>query len=714
MNFCRRIILTLFALMPALASVAKSVPFYITDGEEELVRKFTLREKTRLVVGAGYGSLLSGFAIPFCKGKVLGAAGETNEIKRLGIRSLVLSDGPAGLRLRKSRTTAFPIGSLLACSWDTAYVASVGAAMGREAAEHGVDVVLAPGMNLMRNPLCGRNFEYLSEDPLLTGWVASAVVRGIQSQGVGACAKHFAANNQETNRKHNDSRVDSLTLRELYLKPFEVVVREAKPWTVMSSYNLLNGELTQQSRWLLTDVLRGEWGYDGLVMTDWTGKRNTTAQLHAGNDLIMPGLKRQRWQLRRAVKRGKLSEAELDEAVSRVLSLGERTAEARKRSRGDGAASAAEDICSRASEGMVLLENRNGTLPLSLTGKRIALFGATSYEMIVGGTGSGHVRISAEDMIGLPEALEAEGAAMDVELSALYHRYIKKRGSRYPSTFYLNRFLGKGGLKEKKMDVDVIEQCSGRTDLAIITLGRQAGEGKDRGVKDDFMLTQAERELLQDVTRVYHNAGKRVVVILNVGGVIETASWKHLPDAILLAWLPGQRGGQAMADILTGRVNPSGHLSMTWPIHYNNHPSARNFPEGGKGGGQDAHGRGRRNVDATYYEEGMNVGYRYFHDNHVEVSYPFGYGLSYTQFQLSEPRVHFDSDGSLEAEVEVTNTGRSAGRDVVQLYGRRPSMPTELLTFAKTPLLQPGETHRLLLRLPAWLVPAQVAGFWVK
>lgn len=711
MNFCRRIILTLFALMPTMASVAKSVPFYITDGEEEIVRKLTLREKTRLVVGAGYGSLLSGFAIPFCKGNVLGAAGETNDIKRLGIRPLVLSDGPAGLRLRKTRTTAFPIGSLLACSWDTAYVASVGMAMGREAVEHGVDVVLAPGMNLMRNPLCGRNFEYFSEDPLLTGRMAAAVVRGIQSQGVGACAKHFAANNQETNRKHNDSRIDSLTLRELYLKPFEIVVREAKPWTVMSSYNLLNGELTQQSHWLLTDVLRKEWGYDGLVMTDWTGKRNTTAQLHAGNDLIMPGLKRQRWQLKRAVKRGELSEKELDEAVGRVLRLGKLTAEAKDKE--DTSDSTQNDICRRASEGMVLLENRDGTLPFSLTGKRIALFGATSYEMIVGGTGSGHVNVSAEDIIDLPEALEAGGAVLDGELASQYHRYIRKRSSRYPSTFYLNRFLGKGGLKEKKMDVGVIEQCSERTDLAIITLGRQAGEGKDRQLKDDFLLTEAERQLLQDVTHVYHNVGKRVVVILNVGGVIETASWKHLPDAILLAWLPGQWGGASIADILTGRVNPSGHLCMTWPVHYEDHPSAAHFPEGGKDGGKDNEGK-KCNIDYTCYEEGMNVGYRYFHDQNVPVSYPFGYGLSYTDFHLGDPVVSVDAEGNLEAVVEVANEGRCEGKDVVQLYGKAPNLPTQLLTFAKTPLLKPGEHVSIRLSLPSWLMPRGVKDFWVK
>lgn len=726
----------IFRLPILMAALFLIVPFVRAQKPsalsiDSLLSTLTTREKVRLVVGRGYGPLLSGFDIPFCHGTVPGAAGETATLKKHDIRPIVMSDGPAGLRLKdnsqltiNNSPSAFPIGSLLACSWDTALVARVGSAMGREARSHDVDIILAPGMNLMRNPLCGRNFEYYSEDPLLTGWIASAMVRGIQSQGVGACAKHFTANNQETNRKHSDSKVPLQPLRELYLKPFEIVVRESDPWTVMSSYNLLNGELTQQSHSLLTEVLREEWGYQGVVMTDWTGKRKSVLQIQAGNDLLMPGLGRQRREIRRAIRRGKLCECEVDAAAGRVLELLEKCEQGQLAGNADlqkpagtpespGTTSDAHTLSLRemAAAGMVLLENRDQTLPLSLSCQRIALFGASSYEMIVGGTGSGHVIPS--HVTDLPQALQAEGATLHPDLADHYRSYIRrKHGNRYPSTFYLNRFLGRGGLKEPSLPRNIIEEVEGQSDVAFITLGRQAGEGRDRRLKDDFLLTEAERQLLQDVTEIFHGKGKRVVVILNVGGVIETASWKHLPDAILLAWSPGQEGGAAMADILSGRINPSGCLSMTWPVHYEDHPSAANFP---------LHKDDRKLLDlqraahhvpvrsdakhVTHYEEGMDVGYRYFLDHDVPVSYPFGYGLSYTTFTKSAPLVHYDEEGNLLADVEVTNAGGRAGRTVVQLYGRREGLPTELLTFTKTAIITPGETRRLTLRLPAWLVP---------
>ncbi len=705
------VLLTLL-LLPVCPGRAQVVPGSSADS---LLSCLTLRQKARLVVGGGYGSLLSGFGIPFCRGTVPGAAGETSRLRKQGIGPIILSDGPAGLRLKES-STAFPVGSLLACTWDTALVARVGEAMGREARSKGVDVILAPGMNLMRNPLCGRNFEYYSEDPLLTGWMATAMVRGIQSAGVGACVKHFVANNQETNRKHNNSKVSLQPLRELYLKPFEMVVREAAPWTVMSSYNLLNGELTQQSHALLTEVLREEWGFDGLVMTDWTGKRRSALQIQAGNDLLMPGLGRQRREILRAVRRGRLCECELDMAVSRVLQLVGKSPchgipQPSPVAETPGAMPAGDVAREAAAAGMVLLENRDCTLPLQLADRRIALFGATSYEMIIGGTGSGHVKPS--HTTGLMEALVSEGARPDSSLTRHYQRYIARRGHRYPSAFYLSRYLGKGGLKECPMNRDTIVQVADRTDLALITLGRQAGEGKDRSLKDDFLLTSAEQSLVRDVTDAYHRQGKRVIVILNVGGVIETDSWKDLPDAILLAWSPGQEGGAAVADLLTGRVNPSGRLTMTWPLRYGDHPSSRNFPEGGKGRRKDGNA-GRPDIDYTDYAEGMDVGYRYFHDHQVPVSYPFGYGLSYSHFTRSAPRVSQDAAGNLLADVTVTNEGQLPGRTVVQLYGKPSTLPTSLLAFGKTPLLDPGETYLITLRLPAWLVPGQLDGFWVK
>ena len=340
---------------------------------DQVLQELTLKEKASLVVGAGYRSMLAG--ILGSKVPVPGAAGMTRPIPRLGIPAIVLSDGPAGVRIEPRRKgsdasfycTGFPIGSLLASTWNTELVERVGEAIGNEALEYGVDVMLAPGMNLQRNPLCGRNFEYFSEDPYLSGKTAAAYTRGIQSQGVGACLKHYAANNQETNRFWNDSRVPEDVLRELYLRNFEIAVKESAPWTVMASYNRLNGVHTQQHGWLLTDVLRWEWGFHGLVMTDWTGRRDTAAQIEAGCDLMEPGKHSQIRELVRKVKKGELPEAALDTCVRRVLELIVKTPTFKGYRPSlqpdlEAHASVARDA---AEEGIVLLENREGALPLA-------------------------------------------------------------------------------------------------------------------------------------------------------------------------------------------------------------------------------------------------------------------------------------------------------------------------------------------------------------
>ena len=357
------------------------------DNIDEVISCLTLKEKASLVVGAGYKSMLAGM-FGF-KAPVPGAAGMTRAVPRLGIPAIVLSDGPAGVRIdpkRNGSCTGFPIGSLLSSTWNQELVEKVGGAIGEEAMAYGVDVMLAPGMNIQRNPLCGRNFEYFSEDPLLSGKTAAAYVRGIQSRGVGTSVKHFAANNQETNRFWNDSRVSEDVLREIYLKNFEIVVRESQPWTVMASYNRLNGVHTQEDKWLLTDVLRDEWGFEGLVMTDWTGRRNTAAQIAAGCDLMEPGAGSQIRELVRKVHRGELSEEALDICVRRVLELIVKTPtfKGHKASGKPDMEAHAAVALEAAEEGIVLLQNRAGVLPLT-SGSRIALFGVGSYQLLAGG-----------------------------------------------------------------------------------------------------------------------------------------------------------------------------------------------------------------------------------------------------------------------------------------------------------------------------------------
>ena len=662
---------------------------------DTILSQLTLKEKASLVVGAGYRSMLAGML--GAKVPVPGAAGMTRAVPRLGIPALVLSDGPAGVRIEPRRKgskesfycTGFPIGSLLSSTWNTEMVEKVGAAIGNEALEYGVDVLLAPGMNIQRNPLCGRNFEYFSEDPLLSGKVAAAYVRGVQAQGVGTSVKHFAANNQETNRMWNDSRVSEEALRKIYLKNFEIAVKDSAPWTVMASYNRLNGIHTQEDRWLLTEVLRDEWGYEGLVMTDWTGKRRTDAQVRAGCDLMEPGRKSQIRELVRKVRKGELSEKELDICVRRVLELVVKTPTYKgyKPSLKPDLKAHAEVAREAAEEGIVLLKNEGGTLPMPATSV-VALFGVGSYQLLAGGTGSGHVH--RPYVVNLDDGLTREGFQVNEPLSALYSAHIR---SHKPRKSFIAGMLGSPASPEMPLTRQHIDQAAGHSDIAILTLSRQAGEGGDRHLEDDFLLAASERQMLTDVCEAFHALGKKVVVILNTGGVIETASWKHLPDAILLGWQPGQEGGNALARILSGSVCPSGRLPVTFPADYFDLPSSARFPYDYVGrNSMSPNGKKvteGENVGYTVYEEGLDVGYRYFSKPGApEVSYPFGFGLSYTSFEVSAP---VWADGTVS--VTVTNTGRVAGKEVVFL--RDP----DLRAFGKTRLLQPGESETLVLTL---------------
>lgn len=712
-----------------LASViAVAQPKLTKDNIDEVLAAMTLEEKATLVVGSGWGSVNSGSMTASSTKLVVGAAGTTQAIPRLGIPQTVLADGPAGLRIDPVRNgdsntyycTGYPVGTVLACTWNTPMVEELIATMGTEVHEYGADVLLAPGLNLHRNPLCGRNFEYFSEDPILSGKMAAAFVRGIQSQGVGVSVKHFAFNNQEINRNENSSVVDSRTMRELYLRNFEIAVREGKPWTVMSSYNKINGTFTQQSYDLLTKILREDWGFEGIVMTDWGTKEGTIAAVKAGNDLMEPGSPIETSRIIEAVKNGALDMADLDRNVRRMLEYIVKTphfAGYDFSNRPDLEGHAAL-VRKAAAEGMVLLENKSGALPMSAC--NVALFGLNAYKSIAGGTGSGNV--NKKYVRHISEGLEAAGFNLDANLANLYRTYRDYQNAEHANAAFLpgqalggGLTLGEGVMPEMPLRKAVIQNTVARNDAAIVVIGRNAGEGDDRVIDSDFDLSSDEREILTNVCNLYHQAGKKVIVVLNVGGVVETASWKQLPDAILLAWTPGQEVGHSVADILTGKSNPSGKLAMTFPVNYLDIPSSGNFPyykpqtarAGRYGGRQMTQPVQVKDYDYTLYEEGLDVGYRYFNTNDVAVSYPFGYGLSYTTFEYGKPSAKVAPDGSVTITVSVRNTGKVAGKEAVQAYVAAPSgglkkPACELKTFAKTRELAPGESETLTMKVTAY------------
>ena len=692
---------------------ALAQPQLSKDNIDEVLAAMTLQEKATLLVGGARAAIVNGVTSGTAH-QVPGAAGNTRPIERLGIPGTVLADGPAGLRISPTREgvsqtfycTGFPVGTLLASSWDTALVEEVTNAMGEEVHEYGVDVLLAPGMNIHRNPLCGRNFEYFSEDPLLSGKMAAAYVRGIQKNDVGTSIKHYAANNQETNRNENDARVSERALREIYLKNFEIAVKESAPWTVMSSYNQLNGEYTQQKKDLLTTILRDEWGYKGIVMTDWGNKAGTVKSAWSGNDLMEPGNQNEIDRIVAGVKDGSLDIKDVDRNVRRMLEYIVRTpsfAKYKYSNKPDLTAHAA--VARRAAgEAMVLLRNEDATLPLKGT-EKVALYGISAIDFVAGGTGSGDVNKAY--VVNMEDAMANAGFTLEKSLTDYYEAFAAYDKAQTALNGTGNDWFRRRKLAEIAVPAAAIERQAKANDLAVIVLGRNAGEGADRKMMDDFELTAVERELLQNVSAAYHAEEKKVVVVLNIGGVIETNSWKNLVDAILLPWSPGQEGANAVADVLTGKVNPSGKLPMTFPVNFMDHPSSANFPYNYTRPQQQGWGRGPqqpvKDVDYTEYEEGIWVGYRWFSTVGKEVSYPFGYGLSYTSFAYSKPVVKATADG-FTATVTVTNTGAVAGKEVVELYVTAPETglakpARELKAFAKTRSLKPGESQTLTMKV---------------
>ena len=689
--------------------------------------KMSLEDKAHFVIGTGMAGFSGDNAvIGATRNLVPGAAGTTYPLDSLGIPAVVLADGPAGLRIDATREgdsatyycTHFPIGTLLASTWNTQLIEQVGQAIGEEVKEYGADVLLAPALNIMRNPLCGRNFEYYSEDPVVAGKTASAYITGVQKNDVGTSIKHFAANNQETNRMNNDARMSQRALREIYLKGFEIAIKESQPWTVMTSYNYVNGIYTSESKDLVQTILRDEWGYTGTVMTDWFGGKDGAKQMWAGNDMLQPGKAEQFDSIVAGVKSGKLAEADLDRNVARILNLIEKSPrfQGYQFSNKPDLEAHAQVTRQSAAEGMVLMKNEKA-LPLAESVKNVALYGITSYDFIAGGTGSGNVNHAY--VVSLLDGLKNGGYVVSDELKTAYETYItnakkaaeaalEEQAKKDPKNAMLVKFLPQPLPAEKQFSADELTKQAEASDVAIITLGRISGEFLDRKAAD-FNLSDSERKLIEQVCDVYHKAGKQVVVLLNIGGVIETASWKNLPDAILCAWQAGQEGGNSVVDVLSGKQSPSGKFTMTWPIKFTDAYSTKNFPidqdpridmmnQGQKG---DV-----KNVDYTNYEEDIYVGYRYFDSFEVPVSYPFGYGLSYTTFEYSDAKISEKGD-AYEITVNVKNTGKAEGKEVVELYISAPDNKAankpvkELKAFAKTKLLSPDESETLTLTVKA-------------
>ena len=555
----------------------------------EVVKAMTLDEKVSLLVGGGM--YVPGMAMPGAptvpseaQKRVTGAAGTTAAITRLGIPAIVVCDGPAGIHAfnaGKSRlyyATAWPTGTLLASSWDTSLVKKVGVALGGEAKEYGIDILLGPGMNIHRNPLGARNFEYYSEDPLLTGFMASAMVDGIQRNGVGVSAKHFFANNQETNRNTVNTKISERAMREIYLKGWQMMVKKSNPWTIMSSYNLVNGPYAAENPELLTTILRKEWGFKGFVMSDWFGGRNAVEMVRAGNNLQMPGLPMQKTAILDAVKNGKLDEKILDQDVAEMLGIIMLSPAFKgyKFSDNPPLKENAKMAREAAAESMVLLKNEGKALPIA-PGSKLAVFGNNALELIAGGTGSGDV--NKMYTVPLSDGLFRAGYSLNTDLYRSYANYIETEQRKRPKKSPIEELMSPPiPIAEMNVSNEDILKAAGNSDIALIAIGRNAGEGTDRKEKDDYYLTEKEKSLIRDVAAAFHAKQKKVIVTLNIGGVVDLAQWRDQVDAILLAWQPGLEGGNAMADVLSGKVNPSGKLATTFPAAYQDDITAKNFP----------------------------------------------------------------------------------------------------------------------------------------
>lgn len=695
---------------------------------EAMLKDLSLSEKLDIIQGPGMDlTTYAGIpAINLEDGKdVPGIAGYINGVKNevLDIPASKLSDGPAGLRFSPTRdgqsgtfyATAWPIGSLLASSWDTDLVKKVGEAFGDEVKEYGVDFLLAPGMNIQRNPLLGRNFEYYSEDPVVAGKIAAAMVNGVESNGVGTTIKHFFANNAETNRFFNDSIAEPRTLREIYLRGFQIAVEDAQPWAIMSSYNLVNGTYANHRKDAMTNILRDEWHFKGLVMSDWfagnvtgltsnfTGNvgrdpESAAKMITAGNNLIEPGNLKE--DLQASYDNGTLTEEDIDKSVVAILTQVQKTPSYNHYNYSENPDLNAHAALSRlaASESMVLLKNTKSALPIA-AGKKVATFGTTQINTFKGGTGSGDVNAAYIKNIasGLAEQFEVNDG-----LVSFFSDYWDTNKVPNPALFASGYVIEEPSVAATPALQNLIASAAENDDAAIITIGRQAGEGGDRSSgAGDYLLSDTELEMINAVSAAFHAKDKTVTVVLNVNGVIDTTAWSDKVDAILLAYMGGQETGSAVADVLSGAVNPSGKLAQTMPVSYSDVPSSATFP------GTDIDGDGL--ADKSYYNEGIYVGYRYYSSFNKQVSYPFGHGLSYTKFAYGDTAVTSNTlatNGNLTITTTITNTGAVAGKEAAQVYVNAPEVklkkPTiELKAFDKTDLLAASESETLTFSISA-------------
>jgi beta-glucosidase len=667
------------------AADTKSDLVMLTDEASipKVISEMTIDEKCKMVCGIG-------LMTPY------GGAGASFAISRLGIPSVELTDGPQGVRMGgivitpnyapKKYATCFPNPLLNASTWSPELINKVGKAMGEECRDYGADVLLAPAMNIIKDPLGGRTFEYYSEDPYITGVLGTEAVKGIQSQGVGACIKHFVCNNQENNRVDGDEIISQRALREIYLPQYERATKDANPWSAMASYNKVNGTRMTENQYLMQDVLRGEFGFDGMIMSDW-GAYNRAEAFKAGLDMNQPGgfynmggilLPAWLMQIKPAVTSwGVIKESDLDRAITNILKLviktptfkgeyGDKEQFKNKTTLSTEIADS-DDALSRnlAAEGVVLLKNENNTLPLG-NNKKISVAGKNAFDnqgIIYEGNGSATVNADPKGVVSLIQGLTNAGFNV------------------------VDKFNGKNIVEG--ISRENVANLAVNTDTAVISIGLPGHEASDYS---SMSLPTNQIDLIKTLGEEYHKVNKKVVVVLNTGAPVETSSWSQYADAILWAGLPGSKGANAIGDIMKGTVNPSGKLTVTWPANYSDVPDSSYFPK-------------NANTPITY-EEGIYVGYRYYDTKNVTPLYRFGYGLSYTTFKynnikLSSDKFDLSDDNSkLTVSVDITNTGSTAGKEVAQLYVKdvqasvdRPDK--ELKGFVKTRLLNPGETENV-------------------